>query len=50
MFRERAQNVVEYGLIDATIVIVALFGVSSLGCLIEPWFAGLAGRITVVGA
>jgi Flp pilus assembly pilin Flp len=49
MLRERAQNVVEYGLIIATIVIVVLLGVASFGRLIEPWFASLAGRITTIG-
>jgi hypothetical protein len=47
--REPAQNVVEYGLIVATIVLVVLLGVANFGSLIEPWFAGLAGRITTVG-
>jgi hypothetical protein len=47
--RSRAQNVVEYGLLIATIVIVVLLGVAKFGSLIEPWFAALAGRITTVG-
>ena len=47
--RWRAQNVVEYGLMIASIVIVVLLGVSAFGQQIEPWFASLAGRITTVG-
>jgi Flp pilus assembly pilin Flp len=49
LLREEAQNVVEYGLIIATIVIVVLLGVSSFGRLIEPWFANLASHITTLG-
>jgi len=48
-FRAQAQNVVEYGLIIATIVIVVLLGTTSFGHMIEPWFASLAGHITTVG-
>jgi Flp pilus assembly pilin Flp len=48
-FREQAQNVVEYGLLIGTIVVVVLLGVTKFGSLIEPWFAALAGRITTVG-
>ena len=47
--RARAQNVVEYGLIIATIVIVVLLGMTSFGRLIEPWFASLSGHITTLG-
>ena len=47
--RGRAQNVVEYGLLIVTIVIVVLLGVTQFGYLIMPWFASLAGRITTVG-
>ena len=36
--RGKAQNVVEYGLIIVTIVLVVLLGVMSFGHLIEPWF------------
>jgi len=48
-FRGRAQNVVEYGLLIASIGIVVLLGVAKFGSLIGPWFAALAGRITTVG-
>jgi len=47
--RGGAQNVVEYGILIATIVIVVLLGVTRFGYLIMPWFAALAGRITTVG-
>ena len=47
--REKAQNVVEYGLLIAGIVLLVLLGVAKFGSLIEPWFAALAGRITTVG-
>lgn len=47
--RDRAQNVVEYGLLIATIVVVVLLGVTRFGSVIELWFAALAGRIITVG-
>jgi Flp pilus assembly pilin Flp len=47
--RDRAQNVVEYGLIIASIAVVVLLSVARFGSLIVPWFAALAGRITTVG-
>ena len=47
--RGRAQDTVEYGVIIATIALVVLIGVMTFGQLIEPWFRGLAGRITTVG-
>jgi Flp pilus assembly pilin Flp len=46
---DRAQGVVEYGLLIATIAVVVLLGVTSFGQQIEPWFAQLAGRITTTG-
>ena len=48
-FRDRAQNVVEYGLLIASIVVVVLLGVAKFATVIEPWSAALAGRITTVG-
>jgi Flp pilus assembly pilin Flp len=48
--RSRGQNVVEYGLLMAGIVVIVLIGVSSFGQLIQPWFIALAGRITTVGS
>jgi Flp pilus assembly pilin Flp len=47
--RALAQDVVEYGLIVATIAIVILVGTVAFGNQIEPWFAALAGRITTTG-
>ena len=42
----RGQNVVEYGLLMATIVVVVLLAITAFGQQIAPWFAQLAGRIT----
>jgi Flp pilus assembly pilin Flp len=47
--RERGQDVVEYGIIIATIAVVVLLGVTTFGKEITPWFAQLAGHITTVG-
>jgi Flp pilus assembly pilin Flp len=47
--RSLAQDVVEYGIIIATIAVVVLLGVTAFGHQIEPWFAQLAGHITTVG-
>ena len=44
--RALGQDVVEYGLIVATIAIVILVATASFGNQIEPWFQQLAGRIT----
>jgi pilus assembly protein Flp/PilA len=46
---EQGQDVVEYGLLIATIAIVVLVGVGIFGANINTWFANLAGRITTVG-
>ena len=46
---EAGQDVVEYGLLIATIAVVVLIGITAFGNLIQPWFASLAGRITTVG-
>ena len=40
------QDVVEYGLLIATVVIVVLLATSAFGTQINDWFTGLAGRIT----
>ena len=49
-FRDEAgQDVVEYGLLIATIAIVVLIGVGFFGHQISDWFQLLAGRITTVG-
>ncbi len=49
MGRAAAQDVVEYGLLIATIVVVVLIGTAAFGSQIMPWFASLAGRITTTG-
>ena len=46
---ERGQDVVEYGLLIATIAIVVLIGVGIFGNNINAWFLNLAGRITTTG-
>jgi Flp pilus assembly pilin Flp len=46
---QRAQNVIEYGIIIATIAVVVLPGVTAFGNQITPWFRQLAGHITTVG-
>jgi Flp pilus assembly pilin Flp len=46
---EAGQDVVEYGLLMATIAVVVLIGIATFGSQIEPWFRVLAGRITTVG-
>ncbi|MBV9172350.1 MAG: hypothetical protein JOZ81_19930 [Chloroflexi bacterium] len=43
---QRAQNVVEYGLLIATIVLVILLAVPSFSSQIQLWFQYLATRIT----
>jgi pilus assembly protein Flp/PilA len=46
---DSGQDVVEYGLLIATIAIVVLIGVGIFGGAINTWFQSLAGRITTVG-
>jgi pilus assembly protein Flp/PilA len=46
---ESGQDVVEYGLLIATIAIVVLIGIGIFGGAINNWFQNLAGRITTVG-
>jgi Flp pilus assembly pilin Flp len=46
---EDGQDVVEYGLLIATIAIVVLVGISFFGNNIDAWFKTLAGRITTTG-
>ena len=43
---EDGQDVVEYGLLIATIAIVVLIGVNFFGTAIQHWFESLANRIT----
>lgn len=46
---EDGQDVVEYGLLIATIAIVVLIATSAFGSAINEWFAKLSGRITTTG-
>jgi Flp pilus assembly pilin Flp len=46
---ETGQDVVEYGIIIATIAILVLIGTMTFGNQIGPWFESLAARITTVG-
>jgi Flp pilus assembly pilin Flp len=46
---ETGQDVVEYGLIVATIALVVLIGTMAFGNQIRPWFEHLAGMITTTG-
>jgi pilus assembly protein Flp/PilA len=46
---EDGQDVVEYGLLIATIAIVVLVGISFFGNNITAWFEILAKRITTTG-
>ena len=46
---EAGQDVVEYGLIVATIAVVVLIGKMAFGNQIRPWFEHLAGMITTTG-
>jgi len=46
---EEGQDVVEYGLLIATIAIVVLVATSAFGSAIQAWFNTLAGRITTTG-
>jgi Flp pilus assembly pilin Flp len=48
-YRQHAQNVIEYGIIVATIAIVVLLGVTAFGNQIKPWFEQLASHITTAG-
>jgi Flp pilus assembly pilin Flp len=47
--RAMGQDVVEYGLIIVTIAVVVFIATVAFGSQIQPWFQGLAGRITTVG-
>jgi Flp pilus assembly pilin Flp len=47
--RQLAQDVIEYGMVIATIAMVVLLGVATFGSQIKPLFEHLAGRITTVG-
>ena len=49
LFDESGQDVVEYGLLIATIAIVVLIGVGFFGSSVNTWFQNLAAKITTVG-
>ena len=49
MSDEDGQDVVEYGLLIATIAIVVLVATAAFGSSINAWFSKLAGRITTTG-
>jgi Flp pilus assembly pilin Flp len=49
LVKQRAQDVVEYGLIIGTIALVVLLATVAFGNQIQPWFQNLAGRITTAG-
>jgi Flp pilus assembly pilin Flp len=46
---DAGQDVVEYGLMIASISIVVLLGTAAFGHEIAPWFNNLAARITTTG-
>ena len=46
---EDGQDVVEYGLLIATIAIVVLVATTAFGTAIKGWFNTLAGKITTTG-
>ena len=46
---EEGQDVVEYGLLIATIAIVVLVATAAFGSSINDWFGKLSGRITTTG-
>jgi len=47
--RSRAQDVVEYGLLIATVALIVLVATTAFGQTVLTWFETLAGRITTVG-
>lgn len=46
---EQGQDVVEYGLLIATIAVVVLLVATGFGGQIHLWFNALAGEITTLG-
>ena len=46
---ETGQDVVEYGVIIATIAVIVLIGTAAFGAQLGPWFHILAARITTTG-
>jgi len=47
--RSHGQNIVEYGLMIASVALVVLFGVHAFGQELLLWFTPLAARITTTG-
>jgi Flp pilus assembly pilin Flp len=47
--KQKAQDVVEYGIIIGTIALIVLLATVAFGNQIQPWFQHLAGRITTTG-
>ena len=43
---DEGQDVVEYGLLIATVAIVVLLSTAAFGSQVHNWFLGLTGRIT----
>jgi Flp pilus assembly pilin Flp len=46
---ESGQDVVEYGILIATIAIVVLLAIGAFGQQIEAWFGSLSRHITTTG-
>ena len=46
---EEGQDVVEYGLLVATIGLVVLVGTAAFGTNIRNWFSSLSSRVTTTG-
>lgn len=49
LLEEEGQDVVEYGLLIATIAVVTLIAIGAFGQVIEEWFSQLAGHIVTTG-
>jgi Flp pilus assembly pilin Flp len=47
--REDGQDVVEYGILIATVAIVVLLAIGAFGQQIQGWFSTLAQHITTTG-
>jgi Flp pilus assembly pilin Flp len=46
---EPGQDVVEYGILMATIALLVLIGTLAFGNQVGPWFESLAARIATIG-
>jgi Flp pilus assembly pilin Flp len=47
--QESGQDVVEYGILIATVAIVILLAIGAFGQQIEAWFSTLSSHITTTG-